>query len=163
MSQTVYSINQAAAQAGQLYDLGENDVVSAVDHNEAVPFGVAVVQGAQDNECKLPASAGDMAKVLGVSLLVQTKEQSLLTSIVNNPAGSDISVLRKGRVWVQVEEAVQAFSPVFVRFAAGAGGSQLGAFRASADTASAGQVDGCAFRSSAVSGGFAVVEFNLPA
>ena len=162
MSQTFYAINQPAAMAGMLYDLGENDVVSAVNNTQAVPFGVAMVQGTLDNECHLPASAGDLAKTLGVSVLVQTKEQALVTSIVNYPVGSDVSILRKGRVWVQVEEAVVAFSPVFVRFAAGSG-TQLGAFRASADTATAGQISGCVYRSSAAAGGFAVVEFNLPA
>ena len=162
MSQTSYSINQAAAQAGQLYDLGKNDFISAVDVVEAVSFGLALVQGTSDGECHLPASSGDIAKILGVSSLVQTKEQALLTSVVNYPIGSDISILRKGRIYVKVEEAVNAMDPVFVRFAAGSF-AQLGSFRKSADSASAGQVDGCVYRTSAPIGGFAVVEFNLPA
>lgn len=162
MSQTSYSINQPVAQAGQLYDLGPNDFISATDLTEVVPFGVALVQGAGDNQCHLPAASGDIAKLLGVSVLVQTKEQALLTSIVNYPVHSTISVLRKGRVWVQVEEAVVSMDPVFIRYAAGTG-SQLGAFRKSADAGTAGQADGCVFRSSASTGGFAVVEFNLPA
>lgn len=164
MSQTSYSINQSGGIAGQLYDIGPNDVVSGVDQFDAsVPFGVALVQGTLDNECRLPSASADISHILGVSLLVQTKEQALGTGIVNYPKGSDISILRKGRAYVQVEEAVTPSSPVFVRFAAGTS-PQLGAFRASADSATAAQMmSGVAYRSSAAAGGFAVIEFNLPA
>lgn len=163
MSQTNYTININAGQPGQLYDLGANDTVSAVDKVEVVPFGVALVQGPTDGTCRLPAALTDLTKVLGVSVLVQTKEQSLITSIVNYPAGTDIALLRKGRVWVKVEEAVTAMSPVFVRALPGVGGTQAGAFRMSADTATAAQINGCVFRTSAAAGALAVVEFNLPA
>ena len=163
--QLSYAINQSAAQAGQLYDIGENDFISAVNPSAVVPFGLALVQGASDGECKLPAASGDLAKLLGVSVLVQTKEQPLpsLSGPVVYPIGADIAILRKGRVYVKVEEAVNAMDSVFIRFASGAGGTQLGAFRKSADSASAAQVSGCVYRTSAAIGGFAVVEFNLPA
>ena len=161
--QTSYSINQAAAQGGGLYDMGPNDIVSAVDPTEVVPYGVALCRGVADSECKLPSSSGDVAKIIGVSVLSHTNEQALGTNISNYPMGKDIPLLRKGRMWVKVEESVTAGSPVFVRFASGAGGSQLGAFRTSADTASAAQVMGAVFAGSAAAGGVAIVELNLPA
>jgi hypothetical protein len=163
MSQTSYSINQSAAMAGMLYDSAVAvDVVSAVDVTESagVGYGLALARSSVDGQVKLPASSGDVAAILGVSVLSQTKEQALLTGVVNNPKGSDISVLRKGRIWVQVEEAVTQASPVFVRFASGSF-TQLGAFRASADSASAAQLVGAVYVNSASAGGFAAVDLNL--
>ena len=55
----------------------------------------------------------------------------------NFAAGETLAVMRKGRIWVITEEAVTPASPVFVRFASGGGGTQLGAFRDDADTATA--------------------------
>ena len=163
--QLTYAINQSAAQAGQLYDLSEYDFVSAVNPSADVPFGVALAQGAADGQCKLPAASGDIAKILGVAALVQTKEQPLPSASgpVVYKMGSDIALMRKGRIYVKVEEAVSAMDAVFIRFASGGGGTQLGAFRKSADTASAAQVSGAVYRTSAGANGFAVVEFNLPA
>jgi hypothetical protein len=63
---------------------------------------------------------------------------------------------------VRVEEAVLPGDPVFVRFAAGAGGTGLGAFRKSADTGSAAQVpNGAVYMTTASAGSLALVEVNL--
>ena len=164
--QTVYNINQLASQAGMIYDLGENDFISAVNQSVAVGFGLGLAQGSgADGRCKLPAASGDVTNLfLGISALVQTKEQPYpsLSGPVQYPAGSDIAIMRKGRIWVQVEEAVVPMGPVFCRFASGAGGTQLGAFRTSADTATAAQVPHAVYRSTAAAQGFAVVELNNP-
>lgn len=161
MAQTSYSINQAGGQAGGIADDGRHDVVSATNPTAATPFGAAVAYGAVDGDCKLPSSSTD--KILGVAILEQTKEQALGTGVVNYPAGSLISVLKRGRINVAVENAVVAGGPVYVRFAAGAGGALLGAFRSDADTGSAVIVDGALFATSAASGGIAIVDMNLPA
>jgi hypothetical protein len=89
--------------------------------------------------------------------------------VATSPTGAGVppkyavSVLTKGRIYVVVEEAVTPASAVFVRFAAGVGGTQLGAFRASADTATASAAPaGWRYRSSAAIGGIAELELNLP-
>ena len=160
--QTSYSINQGISQAGMLADLGNNDVVSKYDTLDSlgVAFGLGLAQGAADDQVHLPSASTD--KFVGISVLVQHKEQQLGTGLVNYKQGDMISVLRKGRVWVQVDSAVVAGAPVFCRFAAGSG-SVLGSFRADADTGSASQVMGSVFTSSAVAGGLAIVDINLPA
>lgn len=139
--QTDYFVNQFAAQSGQVYDLGENDVVTATNPNADVGYGLALcfdLSVGADDGVKLPAASGDLAKFIGVSVLTQTNEQ-VYRGVGQSTyrAGKQIPAMRRGRVWVQVEEAVVKGDQAFVRFAAGAGGTQLGAFRKSADTATA--------------------------
>ena len=162
MSQTSYSINQGISQAGQLADLGNSGIVSKYDSVDAlgVSFGMGLVQGTNDSEVHYPQTAND--KMVGISVLVQHKEQQLGTGIVNYKSGDLISVLRKGRIWVLVDGPVTASSLVYCRFAAGTG-TVLGSFRADADTGSAFLVDGASFSSSAVAGGLAIIDINLPA
>lgn len=56
-----------------------------------------------------------------------------------------VPFLSQGGIWVASEEAVSDMDPVYVRVAAGAGGSILGAFRNDADTASCVAVTGARF------------------
>lgn len=162
MSQTSYSINTDAAYAGQLGDVGPHDIGSGTDLSETVPFGLAVVQGTKDGEVHLPASSGDVTgKFLGVSVAQQVNENLVGTGgsyLQNKP----LSYLKKGRIWVKVEETVTNASPVFVRFASGGGGSQLGSFRASADTATAVQLPTAKYLTGAAAGFFALLDLNFP-
>jgi hypothetical protein len=50
--------------------------------------------------------------------------------------GDQVPMVEQGGIWVFTEEAVVDGDPVYVRIASGAGGSQIGAFRNDADTAS---------------------------
>lgn len=166
MSQTSYSTNQLVAFAGQLGDIGPHDIGTFTNSVLAsVPFGVAVSMDptSGDGHFKLPAASGDLVRnlLLGVTTATQ--------AIENVPVGGGsykqyaaVGVMKKGRVWVAVEEAVVAGDPVFVRIASGAGGTQLGAFRKSADTASASQVlEGMQYLTSAAAAGFALLQINL--
>lgn len=69
-----------------------------------------------------------------------------------------VSVMRKGAMYVISEELVVAGDPVFVRVVAGAGGTQVGALRKSADTASAVQIVGARFARDAAAGAITIVE-----
>ncbi len=59
--------------------------------------------------------------------------------------GDTVPVLQEGGIWVYSEETVSDRDPVYVRVAAGAGGSLLGAFRNDDDTASCVIVPGARF------------------
>lgn len=156
--QTSYSISMAVAQTGQLADLGPNDIVSKVNVVDALTsFGLAVVQGATDDQAHLPSLSTD--KVIGVVVHVANREQALGTGIVGFKKSDVLPVLMKGRIWVLVDGPVVVNGPVFVRFA----GGQAGVFRSDADTANATLVDGASFATSAFAGGLAIVNFNLPA
>lgn len=165
MSQLSYSTYQSTGFPGQKADNGETDVLSYVNEEATanLPFGVAVTKGTADN--------GFLAMVNGSSVPIGVLSHTHSVDpgqVAASPAGSGVppkylgNVLKRGRIMVQVEEAVTPASPVFVRHTAGAGGTQKGAFRASADTASAVAWTAARFLTSAAAQGVAVLEVNLP-
>lgn len=142
MAQTSYTQNLAIGRAGMLADNGPRNTVSRNNQTSGsavIPFGCAVVQGTNDNECSLPASATDVTgqgKLLGVALIDLSVENKYPDdgSVPSYPSGRMVAVLQKGRCFVTVEENVTPASPVYVRFATdGASNTQPGSFRASAE------------------------------
>jgi hypothetical protein len=71
-----------------------------------------------------------------------------------------MSVLNRGRVWVQVEDAVAVGGRCFVRHTASGGNTQLGKFRSNADTATAIEWKGARYLTAASGGGLAMVEVD---
>lgn len=69
---------------------------------------------------------------------------------------SVVDVMQKGAIWVDPEGTPAVGDDVFVRIGSGAGGTQLGAFRNDADTATAVQIVGAKFGRSEA--GLTVVE-----
>lgn len=69
-----------------------------------------------------------------------------------------VNVLRKGAIWVTTEDACVAEGDVYVRIAVGAGGTQLGAFRSEADTASAVILTGARWGRDSAIGGLNILE-----
>jgi len=160
MSQTSYSVNQAAGKEGMLYDVGNKDAISCIAE-EAIPFGKLVVRGTADNGAVLPAASGDVTtaqKVLGMAMFDMAKEQDANGAVAY--ANKDaVSVLRKGRAWVKVEEAVTPASSVYVRYAAG--GNGVGSFGDTAGTSERAALAGAKYLTSASADGLALIEFNL--
>jgi hypothetical protein len=169
--QLSYSINmQPVAYPGQPVDISHaKDALTALAVAGPLPYGVlAVVDSANSGGFdkiagKVPSAASDITSglALGVVLADQGRAQDPSVSSPQMPQFSAASVLRKGRVWVIVEENVNDGDLAFVRFAAGAGGTQAGSFRKSDDTTTAAQLSGAVFRGAALAGGYAVVELNL--
>jgi hypothetical protein len=96
--------------------------------------------------------------VKGITMHRHTDPFGGSAGLADKAAGS---LLRDGRIYVAVEQAVVAGDPVFVRYATGAGGSQRGAFRKDADTATALLVKGAKYLTTqATIGGIAAVEFD---
>lgn len=89
------------------------------------------------NAAKYPSSAAEAAKpgAMGIVIWDQTREGG-----VDWPALRPLPVLRRGRIWVQAESAIARWTHPFVRYASGAGGTELGSFRADADTSTASQL-----------------------
>jgi hypothetical protein len=159
MSQTSYPLVQAAALAGLLYGT-DNHAKSALNQEATtLPFGIGVAQGTADDAAKLPASSSD--KIAGIVIRVAGQNQLGLGGTNTGVLTADrMSILEDGKCWVQVEEAVTPASPVYCRYATGSGGSQKGAFRASADTTTAALVKGARYETSAGIAGFAVLAFD---
>ncbi|MEW5804283.1 MAG: hypothetical protein AB1847_19480 [bacterium] len=146
-----------------------NCTVAHVVLNEAtIPFGVLVVQdkwSGLDKTAHLPSLTAEITTAsvpLGVTVHTQALEQAIAGATnVGYPAFSSMSVLRRGRIYVQVENAVKAGDVPYVRFSAGVG-EQLGSFRSDADTADASILPYSRFVTSAGAGGIAILEVNLP-
>jgi hypothetical protein len=159
MAQTSYSDTLAPGFAGQLADLSFKRVSTGVNAQGAqIPFGVAVTKATGDGKYDLPNAAGD--KVYGIALHSHDVDQLGLTDTNGIPIDGDFNLLEEGVAYVITEEAVVDGDPVYVRYATGAGGTQLGGFRKSAVTSETAIVKGAKFRSTAAAGGIAAVSFS---
>lgn len=151
-----------------------NCSVAVVLPNEAsVPFGVFVTQDVNitgqgaDNIARLPFAAADITTErlgLGVSVHDQATENALASAgqtEVGYKTQSSMSILRKGLIWVEVEDAVVPGGAVYVRHVAGAG-EQLGAFRSDADGSDADILPNARYKTAASAGGLAQLDINLP-
>jgi len=164
MPQTTVSSSPAKATPGLLGDAAHNDAVSAiVDLAGGIMPGLGVVRTANgDFAAALPTATFLIAAFLGISV---HSHKALI-----NPGNNDnekyedeevMPVLRHGRVWVRVENAFVAGAAAFVRFASGAGGTQLGAIRTDADTATAVAVAGLRLLTSGGAAEFGLLEVTL--
>lgn len=151
-----------------------NCSVAVVLPNEpSVPFGVFVTQDLNitgqgaDNIARLPFATGEVSTerlALGVAVHNQASENALVSSglsEVGYPSQSAMSILRRGLVWVVVEDAVVAGGAAFVRFVASAT-EQLGSFRSDADSGDAVALPNARFKTSASAGGLAILDISLP-
>ena len=110
----------AVGRAGMLADNGPRDVLSRVNPVVAIPFGSAVCRGVDpDRDVKLPTTAAEAAACIGIAVVDLATETQNSVTVGTYPVGSDVSVLRKGRVYVLVTEAVAAGNDVFVRYGDG--------------------------------------------
>lgn len=127
-------------------------------NGEPVPAGIAMIQGSTDNSCRLMVDASSVP--IGVAIFDHSMAQPLTIGVSGEalfPPNSTIALLRNGEILVRVEEAVTPASPVFVRHTASGANTQKGAFRASADTATAVAWTLARYKTSASAGGLAVL------
>ena len=117
-----------------------------------------VTVGKARNTAKLPSTAAEVSKpgAMGITVFDQSREGGS-----DWPTMRPTPVLRRGRIWVTAEGAVTRWTVPFVRFVAGAGGTELGSFRADADTASAAACPWALFLTDASAGGLVLVEISL--
>lgn len=113
--------------------------------------------GDSDEIVRVPAATGEVSGKNPVGVVIC----DVLSDANPIAAGSALACLRKGRIWVYPEEAVTPASAVFVRFASGSGGTALGSFRASADTATAVEITKCRWITSGSATVLALLEINL--
>lgn len=164
MSQTTVLLTLAAAFAGMMADTCDASRVTGVqtEASAEIPFGVMLAKGTGDVDCILPAASG--AKLVGVlqhSHSYDPGPHGELGTTGLKP-GAVLNVLRRGRIYVLVETNVAAMDRAFVRYAAGAGGTQLGAFRNAAVSSETIDLGGRAqFLTSALAGGVAVLEVDM--
>lgn len=163
MSQTSYSTEMTTAVDGMPGDAaGAPQVIDSYNNPvDEIKFGVAVQQVSGDDDgIELPDSSG--AKIRGIAVRDLTEENGSAAADNTYPADSRVAVMKKGRIWVPVEEAVSPSSDVYTRYTAGGGNTQLGAFRTDADSSKALQITQARFLTSTSGAGRALLEINLP-
>lgn len=152
----------AVAFAGMKADSGEDDcrTFAQAEASAEIPFGAMVAQGSADNKAILPADAN--AKFVGVVVHSHEYVPTLEMGTTGLKPKVPMAVMIKGRIWVYTEETVALTDSVYVRHTAGAGGSQKGLFRKSADTATAVLVRGVRWISSRTGAGLVQVQVDMP-
>jgi hypothetical protein len=134
MSQT--SVQTAVAQTGVIgvpgdaYDSSPSDRVTKIA-TAVVPFGTWVDFHTED-KAQNPTTTGAVTALPygGIAM----RDPSLPTASTGYQIGDAMTVMVRGRVYVLGEVALAVTDTPFVRFAAGTG-TQLGAIRNAADTA----------------------------
>lgn len=148
-----------------------------VDHEDSIQFGAVVVESDQvlidpvtglRGACRLPRLATDFSSrhVLGVALADVSKEVRTSAPYGGFSAGETVPIVRKGRVWMSVEDisSVGQGGLVYVRHIA-TGTESLGAIRAADDGS---DTEVLAYNQAQFTGqkdstnSLAVVEWNLP-
>lgn len=167
MSQLSYSVNMTIGIEGALVDTNRGkDTVSKVSSAD-LPCARLLVRDAAigDRGAKLPDA--DFGPSTGVVLGVLMWESAKVADGAageNYSAGDSLPVLRSGRIWVRAEDIVTQGNNAFARYAAGAGGTELGRFRSDLDTAAAAAVPTARFFTSTTGADELVqLEINLPA
>jgi hypothetical protein len=157
--QTEVSSYMEKGLAGQVADIGHTDIITRANaYGESIPFGVFVTKGANEGEAVVPDATGEVTGLVGLGVVLRSHTQPQGEGYAD---GDPMPVMKKGRVWVPVEDAVTAETAAFVRFVAGTG-EQLGAFRSDADGTDAVALPGAKFVTDAGAGELALLDLNLP-
>jgi len=152
---------------GALAENTTNAPLRALIAEVNVPCGLAVCIGSSDNKAKLPTSAAEVAKCVGVAVYLPLRKE--LPAGADYAQGDHLLYLEKGEIFVAVEGAVTAGEQAYVRFAANGDLKQKGSFCADASldsdtgTPTAAKLPGCRYTSSTTGAGIAKVRLNLPA
>ena len=156
MSQLDYN-DLSAAVKGAISDIAHHDIVGR-NALADVKFGLGLAATTVAGQAAVPTATGFVFE--GIS--VQTnKPTDNATGEALYKQGEEISVMRKGRIWVYVEEAVAVNDSVFLRHTVN-GALLAGDFRTDDDTARADQIPNARFITATTAAGLAVVEINLP-
>lgn len=122
--QTEYRERMTVAFNGMLADASGSpkEIKTFINASEDIQYGRGVADGGSADTCQLPTLI--TSRILGVTVAVHDNEDG------GYRQGSALSVLGRGRIYVDVEEAVLPGDPVYVRYA---GKPQIQTLVASAD------------------------------
>ena len=166
MGQASTSRNITTRRAGAAVDyqaLDNADIVTGRNELAAAIFpGVFVAQGATDDDFMLNDTGAAGATYIGVATDNENRERvqgsTATTGYIQNAL---VPVARTGRFYVNCEQAATKGAQVYVRYVAGAGGTNIGYARTDIDTASAEAVN-ATFAETITAAGLIAVELNMP-
>lgn len=135
------------------------DTAIQEESSAEIPFGVMVKRGSVERTAKLVAGSSD--KLFGVLQHSHAYDTTELGTVGVKP-GAMLNIIRQGRCTVRTETSVVPGDRAFIRYAAGAGGSQLGAFRNAAVAGETIDATGCVeFLEAASAGGVVTVWVDM--
>lgn len=158
--QSAYAIEHGAAYEGMQADSGTQDVISLVNTSGAqLYFGHLVVAGSNGG-AKVVSGASDVP--LGIAISTKTFEDGPIKENddrVGYPDKTVANILRRGRVWVYVQEAVAVGDQVRVYHTADTG-KKVGRFAKTAAGGKTAKLNNCQFLTATSGAGLAVIEIN---
>lgn len=171
--QTSYDDAPGIARPGQLADNGDVDIITCLSASDVVVGRFVADAGlASDGKTQLallPAAAAATDAILGVVVHTHALESDAAETYPTIPAGKPFGVLRKGRIFVSVEDAFDPGSDTaFVRFTANGATKQPGMLAKGADSGKADELgtDGYGVNhrvlQETAAAGVVAVEINLP-
>lgn len=128
----------------------------------ALPAGVFVCNGSTAQTCKVPTSAAEVLQAIGVAVWSASELPPTNTTTNDYDASTVIPVLAEGEIWVVCEEAMAVTEDVYVRHTTGSG-TQLGAVRDDADTATCTLLPNVRVVTASTGAGVCKLRINLPA
>ncbi len=147
--QSSVSLYAGKRYAGQIDTLQLNNVTDGILDTATAAFGVPLARTATG--VKPFTLVGDAFVGFSVRKHTQTNAYNSTVDPVYE-IGDSLAILNFGYIVVEAESDVVKGGNVFIRYAAGAGGTVLGSVRADADTASAVEVSTVKFAESASAG-----------
>lgn len=161
--QTTYSQSMTAAFAGMLADGSANDCIAMRNDEEtaSIAFGRAVKFGSATDgtSAVLPAAETDVVAGLVVHSHAYASNELDSTGV---KVGGILNVLRKGRIWVTVEDAVVPGDRLWVRAVAGGDPEFLGGLLPADDGTDTIDCTGQGqFLTAAAAGGLAILEVDF--
>jgi hypothetical protein len=152
MAQLSYELDIPVGFEGQLADANALDSISRLAEGTDLSFGRGVQLGTdKDGQVKAPAAAMAIASFVGVIQHRPTTDGLVAEK-------SSQSILRKGRIYVEVEETVAPGDAVFLILQNGT----VGRFQKTDGTADTLDVSAkCSWIKGAASGEVAILEINL--
>jgi hypothetical protein len=158
MVQTAIATNPERAYAGMIADASAKDVVTAVLQTSAgfTPGRFIVRDGTDEGECKAPTSLAHITSQLVLGVVCR--------DIAREPAAFEqyatLSILRKGRIWVTIEDAFEVGDEIWVR-AVATGEELTGAVRTAQDSTDCVRVPGVIL-TAGDAGDLGMIEINFP-
>src|SRR5688500_5297032 len=108
MAQTSFTAKPPLGFPGMPHDTGFTDDISCiVEEADGIAPGLVVVRGTdRERQAKLPTATFAATEVLGISVRTHHARLDLsATGTENYENESSIPVRRKGRIWVEIEDA----------------------------------------------------------
>lgn len=131
MSQTAYAVDPDLGFRGLLGDPNADSYIIPMANGAAAAqgFGILVKRDAVNPTDQFDIFSATGQDPLGVLVHTQAVEDPTLAGDLAVALLETASVLRRGRIWVRVEEAVAPGDSVYFRHTASGGNTELGAFR----------------------------------